>query len=681
MAPSERVRSRRNNRLFLFGLVLITLARLYLVRNEDIIAIYGSGYDDLLYAQLGEQLFWGRPPDEKSLVRLPAYPLWIWGIHRTGVPLYMGTTLLAVAGSMFLAFSLRKLHVSQIACIVIYAAQLFEMNFIDSMRRISPGNLYGILFIFALGWMARALASTSPRQLLIASAGVAASLGLLSITRAESVLAWIALAFFGVAIGLREVLTRRLWSEAWRNIVGASLLPVVALIAMPLAVAATNKKVFGVFTACSLTSSGFSAAINSLLSVRPDKDIPYVPVTQDARRKAYAVSPAFAKLAPVLEGPRGRLWGRHAAQRYKVAPEEVGGGWFFFALREAVAAQSEAPGPKQEDVYFRSITRELTQGFKEGRLPKRRVWLSFVQPDPTIIDRIPLSLGRILGKALSPPPPADIDLVARRSRAGNYIWEFEDLFNRVTYRRQRYLPNPISVSGWGFSRGHPLISVLAWRGDGTALPVVFQSYQGVDVFEANRAQFRELPADCPVRFRATVFLGEERLDGVKAKAIFGDGTELPIQMDQMRAQKIPSGSDIHPVGILRIESVKTSPQKSSTDAHRAAVQMALLGKIYTRVFNILLIALVPCVVALILMRRSPQNDSTLYLWLLPLGGFIGARVALLAIIDASSFNGTNPVYLISVAGPLAAALIALFDRAVIVMGSYVFRPAKRQTAL
>ena len=68
MAPQERVRSRRNNRLFLFGLVLITLARLYLVRNEDIVSVYSSGYDDLLYAQLGEHLFWGRPPDEKSLV-------------------------------------------------------------------------------------------------------------------------------------------------------------------------------------------------------------------------------------------------------------------------------------------------------------------------------------------------------------------------------------------------------------------------------------------------------------------------------------------------------------------------------------------------------------------------------------------------------------------------------------
>ena len=680
MAPPERVRSRRNNRLFLFGLVLITLARLYLVRNEDILSYYFV-YDDVLYAQLGEQLFWGRPPDEKSLVRLPAYPLWIWGVHRIGVPLYVGTTLLAVAGSMFLAFSLRKLHVSRIACTVIYAAQLFEMNSIVSMRWISPSNLYGILFTFALGWMARALASIGPRQLLIGSFGAAVSLGLLSITRAEGALAWMAFAFFGVAIGVREVLTRRSWSEAWRNIVGAGLLPMVALIAMPLAVAAANKKVFGVFTACSLTSSGFSAAINSLLSVRPDKDIPHVPVTQDARRKAYAVSPALAKLAPALEGPRGRAWGRPAAQLYKVAPEEVGGGWFLFALREAVALQSKAPSPKQEDVYFRRITRELRQGFKEGRLPKRRVWLSFVQPDPTIIDRIPLSLRRILGKALSPPPPADIDLVARRLRAANYIWEFEELCDRVTYRRSRYLPNPISVSGWGFSRGHPLISVLAWRGDGTPLPVVFQSYQGIDVFKATRGQFPELPADCPVRFKATIFLGEQQLGGVKMKAIFGDGTELPIQMDQMRAQKIPSGSGIDPVGFLRIESVKRPPQTSSADTYRASVQMALIGKIYARVFNILVIALVPCVLVLILMRRSPQNDSALYLWLIPLGGFIAARVALLTIIDASSFDGTLSRYLITVPGPLAAGLIALFDRAIIVMRSYVFRPAKRQTAL
>ena len=318
----------RRRGIFLICLMLITCGRLYLLKNEDIITVH-SGYDDSLFIELGRSAFWWRPPDIASLIRLPVYPLWTWLCYQTGIPLYFGTNMLTIAASLFLVYALRELNLPRFACAAVYAAQLFEINAIDSMRRVGANNLYGILFLTTLAWMALALASTHRRQLSRVSGGLAVSLGLFAITRAESILATIPFLCFVAAFILREMMALGRKGISVHTLSAAGLLPALALVVAPLVVAAANKAAFGVFTSCSLTSSAFRAAMNHLLAVKPDKDIPYVPVTRDARKKAYAVSPTFAKLSPFLEGSPGRRWGGRGALSYHVAPEEIGGGWFF----------------------------------------------------------------------------------------------------------------------------------------------------------------------------------------------------------------------------------------------------------------------------------------------------------------------------------------------------------------
>jgi hypothetical protein len=54
------------------------------------------------------------------------------------------------------------------------------------------------------------------------------------------------------------------------------------------------------------------------------------------------------------------------------------------------------------------------------------------------------------------------------------------------------------------------------------------------------------------------------------------------------------------------------------------------------------------------------------LWLLPLIGFVIARAALPAIIDAASFKTTGSAYLNTIASPLAVAAIILNAQAILV---------------
>jgi hypothetical protein len=670
-APLQGEReSLRGRRIFFTCLILTTFGRLYLLRNEDIITVY-SGYDDSLFVELGKYAFWWRPPDIASLVRLPVYPLWTWLCYQTSIPLYFGTNMLTIAASLFLVYALRKLHLPRFACTAVYAAQLFEINAIDSMRRVGANNLYGILFVTTLAWMALALASAHRRQLWIASGGLAVSLGLFAITRAESILASIAFICFVAAFILREVMASGGKGVSVHILSAAGLLPALALIVAPLVVAAANKTAFGVFASCSLTSPAFRAAMNHLLAVKPDEDIPYVPVTRDARKKAYAVSPAFEKLATFLEGSPGYRWGRHGV-RYHVAPEEIAGGWFFFAFREAIAAATEARTPAQIEAYCWRIAEELQQAFKDGKIPKRHVWLSLVQPDPTIWLRMPTSLGRIFTSVLSPNPPVNILSIAHPLNSKPTI---VGTFDRVTHRKSFGAIHNITISGWGFSNGQPVTSILVLQADGTSLPVTFKNFAEPKVIDANKDQYPSLRRDVPFGFTATAHIPHKHRPGRTMKFLFGDGTELPVQVAGFRPQQFALGGDAMPqTGWLTVESFTDAHEHP--DFHRATQQMATVGKFYSLTFKILLVAVIPSLILLGIFRDSPAHDRRLYVWLLPLIGFVAARVAVLAIIDASSFNGTIAGYLTTIAGPLAAAVIALNAQALRVVYAFVSKPPK-----
>lgn len=663
-ATSLRQRINASGRTaFLLGLVLLTLGRLYLLRHEDIVG-HPSSYDDYLFAQLGEHAFWSRPPDDKSLLRLPAYPIWIWLCHQTGIPLYAGTNFLFIIVSLFLVVGLRQLNVPRLACFFVYAALLYEINAISSLRRMVADNLYGILVLLSLGFITFVLAADSIRRRWIASAGLAMSLSLCSITRAESVLVWVALLLFLVSVIFRQRAANTWQLNSMRWIAAAAVLPLLAVIAAPLGVAAVNKRVFGVFTACSLTSSNFTALTNCLLAITPDHDIPYVPVTRNARMKAYGVSPAFAALKPYLEGSSVANWANFAKQRYNVALEEIGGGWFFYALRNAVVVNTDARTPAETEAYYRETASQLKQAFIEGKLPKRWVWLSRVQPDPTILQRIPTSLRKIFAQAVWPRAPADISA----SPPASMVDAIKLTFDRVTYRRSLYSPSTIDLSGWAIANGQPVISIQAYQKDGSPLSVAYRSSVRKDVYEANKAFFPALSPDLPFGFSARVTLANNANLDWPLKFIFRDGTEQQLQAATLRLGNLVFQDATQQVGSLRIETLKKK-MNSSPDLRRSAWQMYTAGKIYMSIFAFLLILAIPAMLVLLVTWRSPGHNKDLYLFLIPLVGFISARLAVLAIIDASSFNGSEPRYLLPVSGPMAVVAILLISQAGVVISS------------
>ena len=183
----------------------------------------------------------------------------------------------------------------------------------------------GIIFIATAASILLVLASPSRQRCWTASAGLAALLAVFVATRSESVLVYVLFLLFVAAFCLREFVSEGWALRSLRGLVPAVLLPSLALIRAARGSSA-NKAAFGVFTFCSFTSTAFTPACNDLLAMKPAHDIPYVPVTQDSRSKAYAVSPPSRNCG--LQTPGARWSGKFTVERYRVDPREIGEGIF-----------------------------------------------------------------------------------------------------------------------------------------------------------------------------------------------------------------------------------------------------------------------------------------------------------------------------------------------------------------
>ena len=121
------------------------------------------------------------------------------------------------------------------------------------------------------------------------------------------------------------------------------------------------------FTTCEVTSDYFQDAYGALTRVKAGPWRPFVPVSREARRRIYEVSPAFREIGPVLEGRAGD-WAAHGRRITSVC-DEIGGGWFLWAFRNAVGATGmyRRGGASAAD-WYRRLASEIDSACSSGRL-------------------------------------------------------------------------------------------------------------------------------------------------------------------------------------------------------------------------------------------------------------------------------------------------------------------------
>ena len=80
-----------DDRILIWWMVFLIIARLWLVEAEDFLATY-TPHDDYLFIKLAQHILsgaWLGPYDQVTLVKGPVYPLFIAVAHHTGMPLLL----------------------------------------------------------------------------------------------------------------------------------------------------------------------------------------------------------------------------------------------------------------------------------------------------------------------------------------------------------------------------------------------------------------------------------------------------------------------------------------------------------------------------------------------------------------------------------------------------------------
>jgi hypothetical protein len=383
-------------RTFRLVAAVFVAVKLWLVSALPVFAVGVSPHDDRLFLRLANTFLdgqWLGAYNHFTLIKGPAYPVFIGGTVALGIPLPLAQHLLYILACWAVIRALRPLLANDWWALGLFVVLLWQpMSYqMPNLGRVLRQNFYTpcTLLVFA-GFAALYTRATTRARVRVAWAlllGVA--WGALWLTREESV--WIVpgtilLAIVGIAFatlrsaetvaGLGEAgpgsptpatgIGSRCRRAAWPLLVAtvAGALPILAVCTM-------NARNYGWWGTVEMRASQFIAAYGALNRVQVGPDLTRVPLSRAGRQAIYEVSPAFAELRPWLEGEPSENYARHSASATGLDPalREIAGGWWIWVLRDAVHASGHAPSAGEALAFYQRIADEVNAACDRGDLP------------------------------------------------------------------------------------------------------------------------------------------------------------------------------------------------------------------------------------------------------------------------------------------------------------------------
>ncbi|MDL2325299.1 hypothetical protein LJC61_09195 [Ruminococcaceae bacterium OttesenSCG-928-A16] len=291
------------------------------------------------------------------------FALWLAVLHWLRIPMLAGGQLLWGAASLAGAWAVLPVLKKRWAALLLYAVLLFSPatlanpSPIGFVTRVYRDNIFPALCLLCVAGMVgfalryKQKLSHSVGWLVLAGLGFAACW----LTREDG---WWLLPFVAVATVVIFVFIVRDNTKGRIKRALALCLPFVLLLAGTLAWRSANYAVYGRFIISDFSSGEFADAYGAMTRVKAEDPEDKAAVPYEVRRKLYDLVPAFAELEPLLESPAYlELYGNHNA------------GGFYWALREAAAAQGYYDTPQKAQAYFAGLAADINALCDAGVLP------------------------------------------------------------------------------------------------------------------------------------------------------------------------------------------------------------------------------------------------------------------------------------------------------------------------
>lgn len=367
---------------------IVALVALKLVLIADLPLSFGGmfRYDDALFVSQAAALLegqWLGPFNHLTLTKGPVYPFFLAASSATHLPLPITQTAFHALACFIFVLALRPLLTSPTLRLLLFTVLLFDPYTFSAtaVGRVLRSGIHPALTLLALAG-AIGLTLRLDRRLLTLVlwslfAGLAVSI--FWFCREEGL--WLAPSLALILLAGAFVLFRSSLPQRPLRLLFLAAPPLV-LLGSTVTLRALNHDRYGAPIAVDVKDGAFPDAYGALTRITPADAVPGVPVLRETRLRAYAVSPAFAELQPHLEGTPGNAWARIGWENidHLSAHQEIRGGWFQWALREAAELAGHYSDAATADAFWQRVAQEINAACDDGRLPGGPPRRGFVPP-------------------------------------------------------------------------------------------------------------------------------------------------------------------------------------------------------------------------------------------------------------------------------------------------------------
>ncbi len=355
--------------ILVFRLLLTGAQQVFLYPDE-------SGMDDMLMYNMAVSITngeWLGAYNFLTLAKHSFFALWLASLHVLGIPYLLGGQILWSAACVVMVWALAPIVQRRLWQLFLLSALLFNPAAVANpepfafVTRVYRDNIFPALCLLCLAGLCGA--ALRYREPLRRSVGWLLLCGVfwaaVWLTREDGI--WLVpFLFVGLVVTAVFILRAALPQKPLRLL--CLLLPAVVLAAGLAAWSGMNYHYYGRFIISDFSANEFADAYGALTRVGPEHWHPEYAVPIEVRRELYDLSPSFAILEDYLEDPGIReRYGDHRS------------GGFYWALREAAAANGFYDSPELAKAYFTQLANEIN-GLCDAGLVSSRAARSSVTP-------------------------------------------------------------------------------------------------------------------------------------------------------------------------------------------------------------------------------------------------------------------------------------------------------------
>lgn len=351
---------------FVIILLILLLIKIIIVQVQPLNAQYSMKYDDQLMVEMADNIVngkWLGEYNSKTLNKGVFTPLFISFTYFLHIPFLIGKEIFYGISCIVFILVLKNKIKNELVLILIYMIILFNpIEYSSDISRVYRDGIYMTLIIYLLAFSLGIFLSRKEniKSQIKYFIGIGFSISATYLCREENIWLFPFIIFILGATIIPILIDKNLKNKKKRIML--YLIPINIFFITINIICILNYKYYGVYTLNQYWGTPFKSAYGALTRVKPNEEKERVPVTNDTLQELYKYSPKLAEVQDFFEGIEGEKW-RLCGERIE---GEINGGYFHWALMEAVASKGYYKNAKMADNYYKELGKEINDLCDKG---------------------------------------------------------------------------------------------------------------------------------------------------------------------------------------------------------------------------------------------------------------------------------------------------------------------------